>query len=410
MALSQFDEERESVDWVISNVLFFRGILKFEFMLKGQLHSETKFGAFLREFSLERRDLKNFVEIGTWNGQGSTLQIASSLAERSDGSSLFSFEADGDMLRTAMENYHHPRDSLHFVHGRISDRIMTLEEVRWHPLYKGADMEGWLEGETKAFESAPLNRDVIPTPLDFVLLDGGEFTTIGDWKYLKTLGPKVVALTCTGALKSHDIFEELDKTASWKIVGRGDEFQGWAVFENMRHGEVKEDDDELKEEASSEKTETENADPPVDVAEEGPPTTSHVVAEVAEDVFEPMVERPFVEGDKVAEIPPVVADREVISLTEIESVSEKIEEAPPEIAPAARRRTTKKDASEKPKKAPQKRASSAKKTHPSKKLVITDDADTPEVSPVIELSENECIDRDYREGAPSPESSGAVQE
>jgi hypothetical protein len=188
-------------------------------------------GQFLAKLALQRTDLVNFVEIGTWKGMGSTYQITKSLEARNDGSSLVSFEIDNDFLSAAINNYKWNSSITKLVKGRVSANIMSLADLHAHPLYIGSVMDEWLAGETVDFNNATLDYSLVPPRVDFILLDGGEFSTFYDWQYLKALHPRVVALTCINVLKANGIFNELKSTAQWKLLSKGDEFQGWVVFE-----------------------------------------------------------------------------------------------------------------------------------------------------------------------------------
>jgi hypothetical protein len=202
-------------------------------MKEGQLIATTELGKFLEDFALARTDLKTFVEIGTWNGMGSTLQIARSLEKRSDGSYLTTFETDPAFVSEAQRNRAWSSEIVKFVHGRISDRMMSFEEVEKHPCFIPVHMKIWHRNDLHHFEDSPLRRDALPENVDFILFDGSEFSTIGDWEFAKTLKPRVVALSCTRVMKTRDIFEELSGSPEWKLLESGEDKQGWAAFESV---------------------------------------------------------------------------------------------------------------------------------------------------------------------------------
>jgi hypothetical protein len=98
----------------------------------------------------------------------------------------------------------------------------------------------WYPKEKREFEDAPLVR-VLPPTVDFVLLDGGEFSTRGDWEYPRTLSPRVVALDDVWSFKCRGIAAELmSSPKKWRLLREHAERNGWAVFErveNLLHGE-----------------------------------------------------------------------------------------------------------------------------------------------------------------------------
>lgn len=205
----------------------------------GQINSSTGFGKFLREFAENRTDLATFVDVGTWDGEGSTRMLADGLAGRPRGSpvpTLWSFETDERMHAAASAKW--AKDGpenveTHLVHGRLGGDIAPLGLVRSSPGFKNEMLQWWM-GEKRNLMNAPLKRDVLLATVDFVLLDGGEFTTRDDWIFAKTLSPKVVALDDVNTFKCRDIVAELESEPDlWKKIGGGDERNGWVAFERV---------------------------------------------------------------------------------------------------------------------------------------------------------------------------------
>ena len=212
-------------------------------MTGGQINGSTGFGTFLRQFARERVDILTFVELGTWDGQGSTRAIAGGLSERprKEGGSfvptLWSFETDEWMHAATSERWSKtPMEgvAVHLVHGRVGDDIVPLGLVKSLPDFK-PEMVQWWMGEKRNMMNSPLARDVLPDHVDFVLLDGGEFTTRGDWEYVKKLSPKIIALDDTRTFKCAHIKSELDATPdTWtRLSGDDEERNGWCIFERI---------------------------------------------------------------------------------------------------------------------------------------------------------------------------------
>ena len=200
---------------------------------------DTGFGRFIAHVARERTDLLHFAEVGAWNGQGSTLCIAEGLAARDgeggDRPSLVSFEADPEMYARA-RSFWEKRDvpfDFELVRGRISTEMDDVEDVREAPGYEACH-ETWYIGEKAAFESAPFAATRLPPVIDFLLLDGGEYSTNSDWQTAKKHWPKVVALDDTRFFKTRKIVEELDDSPEWMfIAGDAHERNGWAVYERV---------------------------------------------------------------------------------------------------------------------------------------------------------------------------------
>lgn len=196
----------------------------------GQIHLGTEFGGRLRDLAL-RPDVHSFVEVGTWNGNGSTTCFMAGLMARTDEWTLTSYETNQEWHDTAVARWKGVEpERLRLVHGRIGNRIMSMRDIETHPLVQPAWRE-WYEGEFRDFEAAPLVS--LPPVVDCVLLDGGEFTTCGDWDAVKAAGPRIVALDDTRSIKCVDIAAELHADPEWALLDQGDERTGWAIFTHV---------------------------------------------------------------------------------------------------------------------------------------------------------------------------------
>ena len=207
--------------------------------MKGQLHPGTEFGMCLRELATDKRS-KTFLEIGNWNGQGSTLSIMQGLMSRSDATTFVSLEANKDRYDVSVDFW---KDidtlnaSLDLRYGKLSDDIYDFEYVRSHKRFI-PDMERWYDLEVDQVKQAPV-IDVGVECIDFVLFDGGEFCTVGDWTFvMENFSPRIVALDDINSFKTCDIYEELCASSEWKLVFTGghhdkvDKYT-WAVFERV---------------------------------------------------------------------------------------------------------------------------------------------------------------------------------
>lgn len=198
----------------------------------GQIHLGTQFGKVLKELA-SRPDLRSFLEVGTWNGRGSTECLMAGLVGRTDDWSLVSLEINPVQYATAATRWAGIAPGrLHLKLGRLGTRIMHPSAVETHPLVQ-PEWREWYAGEVRDFRAAPLVP--LPPSVDCVLLDGGEFTTCGDWEAVQAAAaPRVVALDDTRAIKCAGIAAQLYRNPAWEVLGAGDERGGWAVFGRRR--------------------------------------------------------------------------------------------------------------------------------------------------------------------------------
>lgn len=150
----------------------------------GQIRLGTPFGDRLYELCFTNPTIKTVVEIGTWKGLGSTECIIGGLADsRKDGISFMSLEADSRMYARACEVW--------------KGRLPNWAEIVWGRIIDIGDMDSsnlgschpderlWFEQDRTAFIGCPNVMGRLPEKIDFLFLDGGEFSTYVEYFKLK---------------------------------------------------------------------------------------------------------------------------------------------------------------------------------------------------------------------------------
>ena len=190
----------------------------------GQLHPDTPVGNFLNH-TAQNPEFKTFMEFGTWNGQGSTLCIGSALAAREDKTTFVSLEADKGRRDAAADFWttqNHGNMNLDLVWGKVSTDMLTQEYVAKHP--KFSDQLQYYDIEISQTSECPLVDAELPETIDVVLFDGGEFCSIGDYKFVMKKYPDVKMIICDDidTIKNELIYNHLTQDGSpWKVVASG---------------------------------------------------------------------------------------------------------------------------------------------------------------------------------------------
>jgi len=191
---------------------------------RGQLQGNSEAGAWLK-FLASRSDVRSIVEIGTWNGKGSSQLIAKGVKARTDSRTwpvVMGLEADAALAAKAQR---HLRKYNFFdvIHGCIvteadvDSENLTAQEV------------DWLNGDLSNMSKAPYVLAELPKAIDLILLDGGEFTTYAEFKILKNRLRGWVLLDDTKTRKCKKILSELRASTSFSIVFESDERNGTAL-------------------------------------------------------------------------------------------------------------------------------------------------------------------------------------
>jgi hypothetical protein len=196
----------------------------------GQINLGNEFGNTIYTISKNHK-YSTFCEVGTWNGCGSTKCIYEGIRDRD--AVFYSIEGDKNMYAEAAKQWNNI-PNVHLLYGTLHRNIMSRAEVETHPLYSRIidHYKLWYTTESEAVYSTPLIQ--VP-PCDVILLDGGEFSTHGDWNVLKHPNLKVVILDDTQVIKTNAIREELlCHPEEWRCThDRPFDRNGWAVFEHV---------------------------------------------------------------------------------------------------------------------------------------------------------------------------------
>jgi hypothetical protein len=179
--------------------------------------------------------LKTFLEIGTWNGLGSTKAFSDGLSKRSDDYTFYSLECNKDKSSDAAKIY------------ADNDKIHILNEVIWNeepddfyhifPQCKtNSDHSHWNEVDVTNMKKCQLflNRPNLPSVFDVVLLDGGEFTTYHEFQLLKNRC-RILMLDDIRSDKCKLVTKEIILDPTWKIVKLEEERNGFLIAEKIEN-------------------------------------------------------------------------------------------------------------------------------------------------------------------------------
>jgi hypothetical protein len=182
--------------------------------MPGQINNNTEFGQILYDLSCNK-EYTSYVEIGTWDGQGSTKCIMDGLLSRKDLSILYSLETNKKFYDIACD-YWAPQlamydvPKLNLIYGRIVEAtdISSVEDIQQYDEYDSRY-------------------------LDVLFLDGGEFTSYAEYSVLKDR-TKVLALDDTRVYKNKKVRSELIVNDNWKLLYDNlQDRNGTTIFERL---------------------------------------------------------------------------------------------------------------------------------------------------------------------------------
>jgi len=202
----------------------------------GQIGNDS----FSEEITKYASDTNNkiFLEIGTWNGLGSTKVFVDSLKNRRDDYVFYSMECNSDKAYYASNLYKNYK------------KVHILNEVLWNeepddfyeifPQCRSNEMfKLWNEVDMVNMKKCKifLDRGNIAEIFDVVLLDGGEFTTYYDFQLLKNRC-RILMLDDINVDKCRLIVREIENNPyKWNVVTKNIHVRnGYLIAERINLG------------------------------------------------------------------------------------------------------------------------------------------------------------------------------
>lgn len=142
---------------------------------QGQILASHRLGEWIGLLAASAR-CQNIVEIGTWKGLGSTRLLANALESRPDAHAL-SIEANRLFHTQAKKNLT-GCVNLTLLYGTlVSESDLDVSDLT-------PEESAWLSEDILNFGSAPNVLPEMPDRVDFLLLDGGEFSSKAEFNIL----------------------------------------------------------------------------------------------------------------------------------------------------------------------------------------------------------------------------------
>lgn len=191
---------------------------------RGQVSETHEVGRWIKLLaSLD--EVSVIVEIGTWNGLGTSRLLGEGVKSRArpDSARVIGLEANQKLFLTANTNL----KKFEFF-SVIWGTIVTESQLDNKDL---SDAEkGWILQDIEDLKSTPYVLDAIPEHIDLLILDGGEFSTWAEFQTLQHRVSKWIILDDTHTRKCKRILDEVRGSDNYSIIWTSDERNGTAVL------------------------------------------------------------------------------------------------------------------------------------------------------------------------------------
>ena len=196
----------------------------------GQINVDTELGKFLFDSALNT-SMVNFLEIGTWNGLGSTRCFIDGFKERTEPFNFYSLECNTEKSEYARKLYENMNNVYILNEVLLNEKPSDIYDI-FPVLLENETFNYWNDIDLNNMKDKKLflERDDLPEIFDLVLLDGGEFTTWYEYNIIKDKC-RILALDDTNTFKCKKIVEDIKSSNNWNILIENNERNGNLVCE-----------------------------------------------------------------------------------------------------------------------------------------------------------------------------------
>ena len=201
----------------------------------GQIHKDTPLGKALIQLIVSDLTITKVIDVGCWNGMGTTLCVMEAMKARKKSLSCLAIESNKMYWEKAVKNWQfkvHP-NQLQIVYGRFGSTVMSRQEIEKHPLFPKVKDHYTLWYDQDVKDYAMCSQVFVKHNVDLVILDGGEFCGKGDLEEALKLNPRYIVLDDVEVMKNCENAITLGKMG-WEMVFFTRERNGSVIFQRKK--------------------------------------------------------------------------------------------------------------------------------------------------------------------------------
>jgi len=199
---------------------------------RGQINIDQDFGKIIYELA-KNADNKIFVEIGTWNGLGSTKCFIEAMKTNKD-TTLYTIENNTEKYEFAKSRWVNTIVEYNLTVNFLNGSLINIEDVyRWiskNNIYLDDNQKYWLSiDKTNSTNIIKLGCQYI----DILLIDGGEYSGFLELMLLKPIS-KYILLDDVNSIKNKTSREYLLSNTSYELISEDlNSRNGYSIFKNI---------------------------------------------------------------------------------------------------------------------------------------------------------------------------------
>jgi hypothetical protein len=185
---------------------------------------------------ISKNEVNNIVEIGTWNGLGSTTMLLNIVKDSNKNINFYSIESDLLCFKFAKKNLKNNLDKVKLILGRVHD-LEDLHYVNKNVIFDfgyGDKEYEWFIQDLRRYKKIKNVSNQIPNKIDLLLLDGGEFSGYADFLSLY-LRSKFIVLDDCNSYKQHNVLSFIQKNSNnFQLIYDSNNRVGLKIFHHLR--------------------------------------------------------------------------------------------------------------------------------------------------------------------------------
>ena len=196
----------------------------------GQIQLGSSFCQEIRKL-ISNNNFETILEIGTWKGMGSTYCVIQEIIDKNIN--FLSLESYKEFYEIAKNNLSSFENNVTLLYGRIIELNEFLEFNKDIKQQLTHQQKIFFDNDIKTYNVCPYIMEKIPEQIDFLILDGGEYSTYLEWTKLKER-ISYVALDDTKMRKTKRIVEECMLDDSFELITSSGERNGFHIFKKIK--------------------------------------------------------------------------------------------------------------------------------------------------------------------------------
>jgi len=147
--------------------------------MQGQINRGSKLEEYIFELT-KKPEVKTIVDIGTWNGMGSTKCVLDGVLSSKISKEVISLECNKMRYEEAKTNLGFLPPNFKLIHGTLinADELYPILEKLENETYKK-----WIQEDINWIKVIPNVFHLMPEKIDLLIVDGGEFS--GEIEFFK---------------------------------------------------------------------------------------------------------------------------------------------------------------------------------------------------------------------------------